>query len=141
MLALGPTAAAALPKVYLYLRPPTRTVIGATRWPAGWMANVVGVKPIRWSTRLGMTELKNVSSTRCADAVAGASRKAATTRAGQRTYRVDQRVRRVSNGLPRGRLGDGTAAARATADLCQRRGRGFEASSSATGPVASASSC
>ena len=38
---------------------------------------MVGVKPMRWSTRLGMTELKNVSSTRCAEAVAGASRKAA----------------------------------------------------------------
>ena len=25
------------------------------------MANVVGVKPMRWSTRLGMTELKNAS--------------------------------------------------------------------------------
>src|SRR5918992_5482681 len=99
MLAVGPTAAAALPKVYRYLRPPTRTVIGATRWPTGWMANVVGMKPIRWSTRLGMTELKKVSSTRCADAVAGASRKAATKRAGQRIIRVDQRAVQASNGL------------------------------------------
>ena len=40
------------------------------------MANVVGVKPIRWSTRLGMTELKNASSTRCADADAGTDNKA-----------------------------------------------------------------
>ena len=56
------------------------------------MANVVGVKPMRWSTRLGMIELKKVSSTRCAEAVAGASRKAAMIRAGQRIKRVDQRV-------------------------------------------------
>ncbi len=48
------------------------------------MAKVVGVKPMRWSTRLGMTELKKVSSTRWAEAVAGASRKAAMNRAGQR---------------------------------------------------------
>jgi hypothetical protein len=48
------------------------------------MPNVVGAKPMRWSTRLGMTELKKVSSTRCAEAVAGASRKAAMKRAGQR---------------------------------------------------------
>jgi len=66
------------------LDPPTRTVIGTTRCPRGWMANVCGVKPMTWSTRLGMTELKKVSSTRCAEAVAGASRKAAMTRAGQR---------------------------------------------------------
>ena len=63
MSADGPTAAAALPKMYRYVRPPTRTVIGTTRCPRGWMANVVGVKPMRWSTRLGMTELKKVSST------------------------------------------------------------------------------
>src|SRR5687767_5902807 len=78
--------------MYLYFRPPTRTVIGTTRCPRGYMANVVGVKPIRWSTRLGMTELKKVSSTRCAEAVAGASRKAAMNRADQRINRVDHRV-------------------------------------------------
>lgn len=38
---------------------------------------------------------------RCAEAVAGASRNAATTRAGQRIQRVDQRVVWVSNGLHR----------------------------------------
>jgi hypothetical protein len=40
------------------------------------MAYVVGVKPMRWSTRLRMTELKNVSSTRCADAVPGCEQQA-----------------------------------------------------------------
>jgi hypothetical protein len=58
MLAEGPTTAAALPKTYRCRRPPTRTVIGLTRSPLGWMANVVGAKPITWSTRIGMTELK-----------------------------------------------------------------------------------
>src|SRR5215217_5869621 len=100
-LAVGPTAAAALPKMYRYLRPPTRTVIGTTRSPRGYIANVVGVKPMRWSTRLGMSELKKVSWTCCAEAVVGASRNAATTSAGQRIKRVDHRAPQVSNGVRR----------------------------------------
>lgn len=48
------------------------------------MANAVGVKPMRWSTLLGMTELKNVSSARRAEAAAGETRKATVNRASQR---------------------------------------------------------
>src|SRR5918999_2713799 len=89
----GPTAAAALPNTYRYLRPPTRTVNGTSGSSRGWMTSVVGVnKPTACSIRLAMTELKKVSSTRCAEAVGAPSRKAAMTRvAAQRIGRVEQR--------------------------------------------------
>ena len=74
------TTAEAVLNTKRYVRPRTRTLSGTRRLSRGWIPNDVGAKPMRWSTRLGMTELKNVSSTCCADAVAGTSSKAPTTR-------------------------------------------------------------
>src|SRR5689334_24125775 len=55
------------------------------------MANVVGVKPMRWSIRIGITELKNTSSARCAGAAAGASSRTETARMDRRIEEVEQR--------------------------------------------------
>src|SRR6478735_8253778 len=66
------------------------------------MANVVGVNPIRWSTRLGMTELKNASSTRCADADAGTNNKPATTPSKMRIQKSRPMRRVAVNSLAQG---------------------------------------
>src|SRR4051794_21975463 len=83
-LMLGLTAAAALPKMNRYIRPPRRTRIGLTGAFGGWITIVVGVKPMSVSIRTGMYELKNVSSTFFAEAPAGRPRR---TTAGSMTTR------------------------------------------------------